>query len=241
MTFQASVRSAQALGVIGEILLDGPNRTQPGIVEAGDATAADIVVGRAFTQDPTSLKFQPGSGGGVWGGILCNPKAYASVGTQAGGPLAPTLVLPAETVGEFCTMGYLVASMANGFDVGDKVMYADATGILSSLPPIVTFTGVIAVTTGILTVSAASAGANLGVGTIITGTGVPGGTVITALGSGTGGDGTYQTNIVTAVSSFADGAAVNVAPAGSTEIENARVVRYANASAGLAVISLTGA
>lgn len=241
MTFQSTLRFNQALGVIGEILLDGPSRAQPGVVEAGDATAADIVVGRAFTQDSATGKFQPGAGGGTWGGILAAPKAYASVGDGTN-PLAPTLTIPEETVGEFVTMGYLVAYLENAFDIGDAVMYENTTGKLSALAAESTFTGVIAVTSGILTVSSASAGASLGVGSKITGTGVPLGTYITARISGTGGNGTYQTNIVTAVASFADGAGTNVAPTGSTLVPgNAQVVRYNNAAAGLAVISLTGA
>lgn len=239
MTFQTAVNLDQAFGVPGELAFDGPTRAKPGVVKVGGASAADIVVGRAFTIDASDGQFEPG-GDGVFGGVLINPKSHASLGTAAGGALAPTLVLPAGTVGEFLTMGQLVVALANGANIGDKVMFADATGILSALPPVVTYTGEIAVTTGVLTVSDASAGAHLAVGSPVVGTGVPGGTFITALGTGTGGNGTYQTNIATAVSSFTDGVAPNNAPAGSTIIEGAEVVRYANASAGLAVISLTG-
>lgn len=63
-------------------------------------------------------------------------------------------------------------------------------------------TGVIAVTTGILTISSHVSG-TWEVGQIITGTGVPANTYITALIGGSGGNGTYQTNIITAVSSTA--------------------------------------
>jgi|SRR6478736_454690 len=239
MSFQSTLRFAQALGVIGEILLDGPNRTQPGIVEAGDATVDDIIVGRAFTQDPATGKFQPGAGGGVWGGILASPKSYASVG-DGSNTLAPTLRLPPETVAQFMTMGFIVAYLESAFDIGDLIAYDNDDGKLYPLSPVATFTGVIAVTTGILTVSGASADAHLGVGTIIKGTGVPGGTTITALGTGTGGNGTYQTNIVTAVASTAMTAANN-APAGQTLIKNAEVVRVGNDAANIGVISLTGA
>ncbi|HWE98824.1 MAG TPA: DUF3383 family protein [Caulobacteraceae bacterium] len=62
-------------------------------------------------------------------------------------------------------------------------------------------TAAIAVTTGIMTVSAVSSG-TLAAGQVLTGTGVPGGTTITSQLSGTtGGVGTYQTSIVTAVAS----------------------------------------
>lgn len=61
-------------------------------------------------------------------------------------------------------------------------------------------TGSIAVTTGVLTVSAVTSG-TLAVGQIITGTSIPTNTYITALGTGTGGTGTYYTNCYTAVAS----------------------------------------
>jgi hypothetical protein len=60
----------------------------------------------------------------------------------------------------------------------------------------------IAVTTGVLTVGGTVTGV-WQVGLILTGTGVPLNTVITSAISGTGGAGTYQTNITTAVASTA--------------------------------------
>ena len=70
------------------------------------------------------------------------------------------------------------------------------------------FTGEIAGTT--LTVSAVSVG-NLAVGMPITGTGVTAGTVIAALGTGTGGVGTYTVNNIQAVVSTAMASANNYA------------------------------
>lgn len=242
MTLQSSVALNQGFGVVGEIVFEGPTRAQPGVTKVGTSTAggADLVVGRAFTIDASDGQFQPG-GTGVFGGILANPKGLASVGTSAGGPLAPTLTVPAGTIGEFLTMGEILVSLANAAPIGSGVTFANATGILSALAPAATFTGVIAVTTGVLTVSSASAGASIGVGSVIKGTGVPAGTYVTAVLSGSGGNGTYQTNIVTAVSSFTDGSATQVAPSGSTLIPSAQVKRYANTAAGLAVVSLTEA
>lgn len=237
MTFQSSVALDQGFGVVGEVVFEGPLRATPGVLKG---TAANIIVGRAFTIDPADGQYSPG-GTGVYGGILSNPKALQSIGTSAGGPLAPTLTVPAGTIGEMATMGEVLIAAANAVALGDKAMFAQSTGVISALPPNITYTGEIAVTTGVLTVTAASTGANLGVGMAVLGTGVPAGTIITALGTGTGGNGTYQTNIITAVASFTDGHAANVAPSGSTEIANAKFVRYANAAAGLAVLALTGA
>jgi len=80
----------------------------------------------------------------------------------------------------------------------------DETTLISTnaIATTATGTGVIAVTTGILTISGSPTG-TWQVGMIVQGTGVPAGTYITALGTGTGGSGTYYTNITTAVSSTA--------------------------------------
>lgn len=234
MTLQATVAAGQGFGVVGELIFEGPLRATPGVIKHG--TAADIVVGRAFTIDTSDNTYRPG-GTGPFGGILSNPKAMASIGTSAGGPLAPTLTVPTGTVGEFATMAILVAALDNAATVEDGVVFDNTTGALSGLAKS-TFTGVIAVTTGVLTVSGANAAASIGVGSVVTGTGVPAGTYVTARLTGTGGNGTYQTNIVTAVSSFADGASTSVAPSGKTLIAGARVVRYTNAAAGLVAISL---
>ena len=237
MGFQSTIALAQGFGLVGEIILDGPTRAKPGVLKG---TAANIVVGRFFTRDASDGQYQPG-GTGQDGGILSNPKALQSVGTSAGGPLAPTLTVPAGTVGELLEMGGVVVALGNACTPGDLVQYKQSDGTLKALPPKATYSGVIAVTSGILTVSDASSGANLGVGSPVIGTGVPGGTFITALGTGTGGNGTYQTNIVTAVSAFTDGVAPNNPDAGYSVVPAAQVVRTANAAAGLAVVSLTGA
>ncbi len=166
MALQSTVALNQGFGVVGEIQYEGPTRAQPGVTKVGTSTAggADIVVGRAFTIDAADGQFQPG-GTGVFGGILANPKGLASIGTSGGGPLAPTLTVPAGTVGEFLTMGEVLVSLPAAAAIGAGIYFVNATGIL-------------------------------GVGT---------------------------------------------AAGGQTQIANAVVKRYANAAAGLAVISLTGA
>jgi len=83
--------------------------------------------------------------------------------------------------------------------VQDGSVYADDAGADTETA---SFTGVIAVTTGILTASAVTG--TISAGDIISGTGVPSGTVVVAQLSGTpGGAGTYSTNITTAVASTA--------------------------------------
>lgn len=160
MGFQSAVALAQGFGLVGEPAFDGPTRAQPGVVKG---TAANIVVGRFFTQDLADQQFTPG-GTNPLGGLLINPKALQSIGTTGGGPLAPTLTVPAGTVCEFATMGEFIVSLIGAANIGDGVFFVQADG---------------------------------------------------TLGAGTAG-------------------------AGQTQIPNARVERYINAAAGLAVISLTG-
>jgi hypothetical protein len=159
---QSTVNMNQGFGVVGEVVFEGPLRAQPGTIKG--ATAANIVIGRAFTIDAADGKFQPG-GTGAFGGILANPKSQSSIGTSSGGPLAPTLVVPAGTEGSFVTMGEILVYLTTAAAIGDGVFFVQADG---------------------------------------------------TLGAGTAG-------------------------AGQTQIANAQVKRYANAAAGLAVISLTGA
>lgn len=129
MSFQSTINATLGFGVVGEIGLDGPTRAQPGVTKG---TAANIVVGRAFTIDTTDGQFSPG-GTGVFGGILANPKVYATAGTPGGGALAPTLTLLAGTVGEFVTSTPgLVVAFANAATIGQGVFFNNTTGILSA-------------------------------------------------------------------------------------------------------------
>lgn len=70
----------------------------------------------------------------VMAGILVNPKAYALFGS-AGSPIDPSLVLPAYTQGEFCTMGTVVAALATAGKIGDVIVYDVVTGALSAVAP----------------------------------------------------------------------------------------------------------
>jgi hypothetical protein len=242
--FQTTVNFERGFGVPGEILLAGPTRARPGILNSAQA-AYNIIGATYFTittgatgANPNAPVIVAAGGTGPIAGILAAPKTYASFGTTAGGPLAATLTLPNNWNAEFLFMGEIVVTLPAAAGAGDLVTYNTTTGVIASIPALTTFTGVIAVTTGVLTVSAISAGGNLGIGSVITGTGVPGGTVITGLGSGTGGNGTYNTNIVTAVSSTTMSAG-NTPVSGSALVPNAVVDRYTVSGAGLGVIRLT--
>jgi len=234
--FQSTINASQGFGLIGELLFDGPTRAQPGVLKG---TAAYLVVGRYFTIDASDGTFVPG-GTGAQGGILANPKALVSFGTSVGGPLAPTLIVPAGEVGEFVTMGSMVVALAAACAIGDKVAYDTTTGVLSTVAPGVSVTGSIATT--VLTVTAVAAGsAPLAVGQVLSGANVQPGTTIISLGTGVGGVGTYNVDVSQTAAS-ATVTAASTAAAGTAFIPgDARVVRYSNTAAGLACISLTGA
>lgn len=244
MGFQQTVAMNQGFGVIGEIVFEGPLKAQPGVLKlgAGGAVAADLVVGRYFTLDPTDGLFQPGGGIGpnAEGGILSNPKEYASLGTAAGGPLAPTLVLPANSVGDFVTMVTgMVVAMAAACNIGDRVLYNLITGLLSTVAP--NAIGVGSIATTVLTITAVTPGqAPFAIGQRVTGPNIQADTYITSLGTGVGGVGTYNVNVSQTAASAAVTAEA-VAPTGTAFVPgNAKVVRYSNAAAGLAVISANG-
>lgn len=107
----------------------------------------------------------------------------------------------------------------------------DETTLLTStaIATTCTFTGAIAVTTGILTLSATGTG-TLALGMSITGTGVPSGTYVKALLTGTLGaaGSTYSTNITTAVASttISGSAGIGVYTTAAVTASPFRVVGY---------------
>lgn len=197
MGFQTAVNIELAAGIPGALYDDGPVRCAP--YELSSALAAYNVIGAtAFTVTSGDPGTSAGSavaaagGTGAFAGILMNPKVYANYGTSTG-PLTSNLTLPNFTIAELLTMGDIWVSLPGPANVGDNICYDQTTGALSTFPRNVQFTGVIT-TTGVLTVTAVTAG-YLQVGSVLAGAGVPGGTYITSVGTGTGYAGTYQTNL----------------------------------------------
>lgn len=226
MGFQQTVNINTALGIVGELAFDGPKRVTPYIL---NSSGTPNLVGNAFTvtnnanPDPVQNAGVAGTaqvgGTGPFGGILIDPKLYASFGTTAGGPLAPTLVLPDNSIGYLCNMGYVFVNLPGPANVGDLVTYDPLTGNLNSIAPNATFTAAIAAggsagVQDVMTVSAITAGF-LAPGALVTGTGIAGGTYIASYGTGKGGTGTYNLTSVNSqtVSSEAMTATNTPAPA----------------------------
>lgn len=201
MAFQSTVQIQLGFGIAGELFDDGPVRAAPWELNSSSA-AYNIVGATAFTAvspdpgDGSGSGVAQAGGTGAFVGILFNPKVYANFGTT-GNTLGATMQLPNFTMAELCTMGDLFVAIPGPANVGDRVVYDLTSGALSTVPDQAQFTGSIAITTGILTVSAIAQG-QLAVGSVISGTGVPPLTVIESLGTGKGGSGTYNTNITPA-------------------------------------------
>lgn len=127
--------------------------------------------------------------------------AYLRGGNLSALTLAQLQALTPATItmsidGRSVTSGTITLSSATSFSNAAAII---ATALADKDA---SFTGVIAVTTGILTASSVTG--TIAVGQTIAGSGVPAGTIVTSQIGGTpGGAGTYQTNIVTAVSSTA--------------------------------------
>lgn len=243
MSFQSSVNIYTALGIPGELAFSGPNRTAPYILDSdGQAQTCGFAFTERTASNPDTVGGSPlpptaqVGGTGVFAGLLVNPKEYPLTGTT-GAPLGATLDLPDNVNASLLKMGFMYVSLPAAANIGDLVLYSTTTGALSTVAPSSSFTGVVATNT--LTVSGfVSGGAPLGIGTVISGTGVTPGTVISALGTGTGGNGTYTVTGAATVSSTTM-AGNAIAPSGTRFVPNCVVDKFTVAAAGVACVRIT--
>ena len=128
-SFQSIVRFDLGFGVVGEIRLGYPVRAQSGTINSVDPT--QNVIGRVFTQDPTTGYWSAGnvSGNGVFPSILSLPKDYATSG-GASGTLSPTLTLPNGTAAEFIGAGFITVALLTTTtpSLGDDLHFQNADG-----------------------------------------------------------------------------------------------------------------
>lgn len=234
---QQAVNTNLGFGVVGELFLDGPFRGQPAIIDSDGVTNPNRV-GRVFTHVAASDGHVVVGGTGIFAGILANPKVYPLFGTSSGGSLAPSLDLGQYMNGEFVydTTGIIV-SLAAAASIGDEVYYDTTTGVISTQPASVAASGAqrIAFASNVATVTLAPAGMPpIGVGSVI----VSGGktTTVTSLGTGTGGNGTYNVGTIADAGAAAFSFTNPAAPSGAARLPGFKVVRYNIPGAGLAVI-----
>jgi hypothetical protein len=126
MALQTSVAFDQGMGKVGTFFDQSIKRTQTGIVKG---TAANIVVGRAFTIDTSDGKFSPG-GTGAFGGILLD--SGIALRGDSTGTLAPSLTVPAGEVCEFATMGRVIVQLTNAATIESGVYFVNADGTLGA-------------------------------------------------------------------------------------------------------------
>lgn len=143
MAFQTTVFFNQTLGFPGEQFTDSPMRGQNFVLDSALASY-NIIGATAYTlvneSNVNNIQVANAAAGntgttGVFVGILVNPKAYASFGTTGGGPLAATLTLANQTIGELATMGTYVVTLPATANVGDLVIFDNVTGALSTIAP----------------------------------------------------------------------------------------------------------
>lgn len=229
-------------GVVGELFKGSDWRCQPGIIDSDPATNPNLV-GAVYTQVVGSdghckLGAAPLEGGQFYG-ILCNPKEYALLGTAAGGTLAPTLALPRYTIGSFCrnTTGLFVPFEQAG-NVDDYVDYDTTTGKLYPRASLgTTGVGTVASTSNVVTVAALPAGSpKIDVGTVFATPKGP--ATVVSLGTGTGGNGTYNVTAVVDFGATAGVAYTSPVPTGRAQIPGCRVAFYNIPAAGLGVVAM---
>jgi hypothetical protein len=239
MAFQSQSFFFTSPAIPGELVFIGAEpRTQPRIMFSGgvnpntfgyvftETTAGDIQLGNTATVGGT----------GVFAGILVQPKAANSNGTSVS-TLAATLSLPDYSKGDMLSFGNVAVVLPNSSAIGDLVSYNTTTGaIADTFAATASFTASQATT--VLTVTAITAG-NIGVGTIIrSASGAKLGEVF-ALGTGTGGTGTYTLDTSATVSSTTLNGNSTISTAGTKLIPNARVNHYAVNAASVGIITLT--
>ena len=247
MGFQTTVIGDNRSGLIGEIAFDGPTRVISGMLDSG-AGAANNIVGRVFTwASRADGTFKVGGAAADFAGILISPKTHALRGTTAGGTLADSLLIPDGEQVELLPMGEVFIAIENaGGSIGNLLAYDTTTGEITAEPVTASFTATIddGAPPGagtVMTVSAISAG-RIAVGQVLSGTGIPPGTYVTALGTGTGGTGTYT---VSASLELASGVitAGNAPAAGTAFVPNGVISRSqpspTSAGSYLAVAKLT--
>lgn len=229
MGFQQTVSLAQGFGVAGSVQYDGPIRSAPWTLVS--TPQLNVIGATAYTVVSDGIAMAGGVG--VFAGILGAPKSYTA-GLIHGGP---TLTLPDEAIGELFTMSQMLVTLVGAANIGDPVTYNTTTGALSAVPASVAATASFA--TNVMTVTG-SVASPIGIGSGVSFAGVPPGTFVTSLGTGTGGAGTYNLSTTPGTVASATGkiTAGAFAGASATFVPNASVILHPSSAGGLAIIEL---
>lgn len=132
MAFQSSVSLLQGFGAPGELFQDAPWIVLSYTLVSG--VQPNIVGATAYTITSQGVA-QAGSGGTLgFAGILGIPKSYSLFGT-GGVPLAATLTLPNQTQAEIVSEGMMIVTLPAAANIGDYVIYNNASGALATMAP----------------------------------------------------------------------------------------------------------
>lgn len=197
--FQRSVNAEPAPAVAGDFASANPRKSMlagPGALVCGPLGVLVGRFARARNSDGLVFNGDPGVASAV--GFVCRSGNVAQLVTWLGQStmlVAPgreiTLHTDVDAWTPFAAGGTkgqkVFASFADGSAIAGAAGSSPAGAVVTAVGGAVV-TGAIAGTT--LTVSAVTSG-TLGIGSVLSGSGVTGGTTITALGTGTGGVGTY--------------------------------------------------
>lgn len=140
----ASLRTAMALGIPGEMAYDGPVRAKAFQLSLNSQAGAAHIIGATWYTLSTALDGVAWPGGAAanpLGGLLVNPKAYASYGASAPlanvgiGPIIGTMTLPDGTIGELATMGCFFVRLITACQPGSALNYNTTTGAIDAGAP----------------------------------------------------------------------------------------------------------
>lgn len=193
--FQSIVNRELPVAVAGDFAGANPRVSVPGIPGGYKCVSTGVRVGRFAWFNPTT---------GLASNYYQDGSILAFVHRENQAQLVEFLEAFESTIqGGFNVTGHsrgdFWAEFLAGASIGQKV-YANAqTGVATAAATggstqSIDFTASIAVTTGVMTVTVAGTG-NIAVGMTVVGPGVPAGTFVVSLGTGTGGTGTYNTNL----------------------------------------------
>lgn len=235
--FQQVVNIYNALGIPGDVAFsDGGQRAQGFNINSSGVpnyfgyyyTLNTGATAQPSGAAPNGAIAQVGGKGSI-GGILTNIKQNALYGTAVvGGGLNSSLAIPDNTVGQLMTRGFPFVILPGPANPGDLVTYDPLTGVLNSIAPTSTFTGAIAPggsagVADVLTVSALTAG-SVQVGALLSGTSVAGGTYIASLGTGLGGNGTYNLSTINEQTVASEAMTCNNLPAPAFAVSSGYIV-----------------
>ncbi len=229
-TLAALDYSVQELTTMGSVFV-----SLPGPANVGDLITYDPLTGALNSVAPTVAftgSIAAGGSAGVADVLTVTAVATAGGKIAVGQVVTGTGVEPATIISLGSGTGF--TGTYNLSTINQQTVSSTNTLRAGNVPP-PAFVGTATFATNVMTVATLASGEIL-IGTQVFGVGIPANTVVTALGTGTGGTGTYTLNQTVGTIT----PAIAVTGPANLFVPNAVVERYAaNTAGGVAVIKLT--